>query len=99
MSGWYMGRGSMKLEFEERLSDSPFVEQIWRTQSDEGGTFISLALSQWQMCVWTYEGKTNVTLRGPETRATVVECPPDTDFFGIRFKVGTVMPVLPASNL
>jgi hypothetical protein len=89
----------MKLNFEERLSDSPFVERIWRTQSRSGGSFISLALSHWQMCVWERNGKTNVTLRGPETKATRVECPADTEFFGIIFKLGTVMAPLPASTL
>jgi AraC-like DNA-binding protein len=41
-----------------------------------------------------------MTVRGPETKATrspvtIV----GTEFFGIRFKVGTVMPYLPASTL
>lgn len=89
----------MLLNFVERHSDSPFVERIWRTHSERAGTFTSMALSHWQMCVWTERGKTNLTLRGPETKATRVPCPPDAEFLGIVFKLGTVMPHLPASTL
>lgn len=89
----------MILNFDERLSDSPFVERIWRTQSEQAGSFTSLALSHWQMCVWTEHGKRNLTMRGPETRATRVPCPANAEFLGIVFKLGTLMPHLPASNL
>ena len=41
-----------------------------------------------------------MTVRGPETRATLLPVTiVGTEFFGIRFKVGTVMPHLPASRL
>jgi AraC-like DNA-binding protein len=58
-----------------------------------------IALSHWQMCVWQQYGKTNFTIRGPETKATRVPVPGDTEFFGIVFKVGTFMPYLPPSAL
>lgn len=90
---------STLLDFEERLSDSPFVERIWRTQSEQDGAFTSLALSHWQMCIWKHNGKTTLTVRGPETKATPAYCPPEAEFFGIVFKLGTIMPILPASSL
>lgn len=41
-----------------------------------------------------------MTVRGPETKATLLPVTiVGTGFFGIRFKVGTVMPHLPASSL
>ena len=41
-----------------------------------------------------------MTVRGPETRATLLPVTSvGTEFFGIRFKVGTLMPHLPASSL
>lgn len=89
----------MLLSFEERPVDSAFVERIWRTQSQRAGTFISLALSHWQMCIWRHNGKTNVTVRGPETKATITPVLADTDYVGIVFKLGTFMPKLPASAL
>src|SRR5258708_4058072 len=89
----------MLLNFEERLSDSPFVERIWRTQSERAGTFISLALSHWQMCVWRHNGQTTLTVRGPETKATPTIVPENAEYLGIVFKLGTFMPQLPASGL
>jgi AraC-like DNA-binding protein len=89
----------MILTIEERLSDSPFVERVWRSRSEEGGPFISLAMSTWEMVITNLNGKSIFTVRGPETKATVQNVPANGDWLGIRFKVGTVMPHLPASNL
>jgi len=90
----------MIFNFEERLSDSPFVERIWRTQSERAGDFLSIAMSCWEMVVSKYQDKTYLTVRGPETKATPLQVSTvGTEFFGIRFRVGTVMPHLPASGL
>jgi hypothetical protein len=90
----------MIFNFEERLSDSPFVERIWRTQSEHTGDFLSVAASQWEMVVSRYNGETTMTVRGPETKATPLHVTlVGGEFFGIIFKHGTVMPYLPASNL
>ena len=51
------------------------------------------------MVVTRYNGKTTLTVRGPETKATPADCPADAEFFGIVFKLGTFMPHLPARNL
>jgi AraC-like DNA-binding protein len=89
----------MSLVFEEKPSDSPYVERVWRTQRDSEGPFISLANSHWQMCVWKHNGQPILTIRGPETKATPAYCIPDAEHFGIVFKFGTLMPKLPISNL
>src|SRR5689334_7860870 len=51
------------------------------------------------MVVTRQYGKTMLTVRGPETKATPLRCSADGEWLGIRFKLGTVMPHLPASNL
>jgi len=90
----------MLFTIEDRLSDSPFVERIWCAQSERTGSFRSIAMSGWDMVVSRYQDKTYMTVRGPETRATLLPVTiVGTEFFGIRFKVGTVMPHLPASSL
>lgn len=89
----------MNFIFDERASDSPFVERIWRTQSERSGSFISVAASHWEMVVTRYNGKTPLTLRGPETKATPADCPEDAEYFGIVFKLGVFMPHLPLTNL
>jgi AraC-like DNA-binding protein len=85
----------MNLIFEERLSDAPFVEKVWRTQSERAGSFISTAENHWEMVVTRYRGKTTFTVRGPETKATPADCPADAEFLGIVFKHGAFMPHFP----
>ncbi len=86
----------MAFDFEGRPSDSPFIESIWRTRSDQAGSFISSASIHFGMVVSRYQGKTIVTVRGPETKATPADFPADVEFLGIIFKLGTYMPHLPA---
>ncbi len=84
--------------FEDRLSDSPFVERVWRCHSDRAGKFLSVAASHFEMAVTRYRGKTFLTLRGPETKATTLDCPAEGKWLCIRFKLGTFMPqLLPGS--
>lgn len=89
----------MFLIFEERPSDSRFVERIWRSHSERAGTFQSIAACHWEMVVTRHEGKASLTVRGPETRATAADCPADGDWFAIRFKLGTFMPLLRPGDL
>ncbi len=89
----------MKLIVEERASDSPFVERIWRSHSDDINTFTSIAANHLDLVVWKYQGETNITLRGPETKATTAPVPEYAEFFGIIFRAGTFMPQFPVSTL
>ncbi|MCI0609588.1 MAG: helix-turn-helix domain-containing protein [Anaerolineae bacterium] len=89
----------MLFTFDERPSDSSFVERIWRTQSEHAGTFSSVAMSHWEMVVTRHHGKLTLTVRGPETKVMPLLCPAEGEWVGIRFKLGTFMPHLPASNL
>jgi len=90
----------MIFTFDERPSDSSFVERIWRTQSERAGSFSSVAMSHWEMVVTRYKGNTILTVRGPESKATPLHVSlVGAEFFGIRFKLGTLMPHLPASGL
>jgi AraC-like DNA-binding protein len=89
----------MDFIFEGKPADSSLVDSIWRTQSENAGTFMSLASIQWQMVVMRQYGKSYVTMRGPETKAAPAYSPENMEFFGITFKLGTFMPHLPTQNL
>lgn len=89
----------MDLICEERLSDSPYVETIWRGHSQDGGAFISMASSHSNLVVTRIAGRTLLTVRGPETRATPALAPPDAEFTGILFKPGTFLPLLPSKTV
>ena len=89
----------MFLVFADRPSDSPFVERVWRCHSERAGRFLSVASSHWEMVVTRLRGETTLTVRGPETRVTPLDCPADGEWIGIRFKLGTFMPQLPVARL
>jgi AraC-like DNA-binding protein len=89
----------MVLTFSDRPSDSPFVERIWRSHSDCGGTFLSVAQGHFEIAITRHQGRTFMTLRGPETTATPAECPAEGEWLGIRFRFGTFMPRLTPGEL
>ena len=85
----------MSLTSDSRLSDSPFVEMIWRAQTEQAGSFTSMASTHWEMVVTKYQDKISLTVRGPETIATPADYSSGYEFFGIVFKHGVFMPHLP----
>lgn len=87
------------LQFEDRKSTSPFVERIWRCSSGPGGTFLSMAEGSIELVVTRLPGFLAVTLRGPVSRGTPVECPPDGEWLAIRFRLGTYLPRIPTAAL
>ncbi|MBZ0292341.1 MAG: helix-turn-helix domain-containing protein [Anaerolineae bacterium] len=89
----------MDLTCEERLSDSPFIDRVWRSRSDQAGAFISMAESHCGIAVTRYQGKITLTVRGPETRATPAYCPEGAEFFGILFKHGAFIRLFPAQKV
>jgi hypothetical protein len=51
------------------------------------------------MVVTRCRGKVFLTLRGPETKATVAQCPADGEWLGVRFTLGTFVPHLMPGDL
>jgi hypothetical protein len=92
-------RASELFVLDEWGSGSGFVEKAWRTRSEPEPFFISIAASRWQIVVTTQRDRTQLTVRGPETRATVTAIPSDAEFFGIVFSLGTFMPTFPPARL
>ncbi|NOU87500.1 helix-turn-helix domain-containing protein [Paenibacillus sp. LMG 31460] len=95
---------SKSYRFEERHSDSPFVETIWRTPIEtitptyiNSGPYIFPAVRHWGLVVAKLDGKITLTLWGPGTKAAPAPCPRETEIFGIMFKPGAFMPHLPLS--
>lgn len=84
---------------EERLSDSPLIEHVWRARTETAGTFTSVAVNHWSLVVWDEEGQTHVAVRGPETIATTAPVPENSESFGIEFSLGAFMPHLPVNEL
>ena len=85
--------------FDERRLDSPYIDTVWRTRSERPGSFISRAVSRWEMVVTRQGGTSTLTVRGPETRAVPAPIPEDAEFCGIVFRLGTFLPHLPPGAL
>lgn len=77
---------------EDRASDHPFVEKVWRCHTERGDTFLSVAANCCEMVLTQLGGEGVLTLRGPETAATPMDCPAEGQWVGIRFKPGIFMP-------
>jgi hypothetical protein len=89
----------MFLRFADRPSDSPYIERVWRGRSDGGGPFVSVAAGHLELVVTRLADFATVTVRGPETRATTIDCPPDGEWAAIRFRPGVRIPSLPTRLL
>lgn len=89
----------MTFIFDERPSDSPFVDLVWRTESQGGGSFISAATSHIELVITRQKDRIHFTVKGPETRATSAPIPADAEFVGITFRPGIFMPYLTATEL
>jgi hypothetical protein len=85
---------------EDRPSDSPYVERIWRCHSDGAAPFLSIAASRCELVVSRLSGQITMSVHGPETKATALgDCPGDGEWVGILLKLGTFLPPLPTSAL
>ena len=94
-----MKRAVDLFRFERQSWRSSMIEQTWQTRSEPEESFISVAVSHWEMVVTRQRGMARLTVRGPETKATMAPIPRDAEFFGIQFSLGTFMPGIPPGQL
>ncbi|MGW4244491.1 helix-turn-helix domain-containing protein [Nocardia sp. NPDC004722] len=88
---------------EQRLSDSPYVERVYRAGSVAGMAATrmrSVANSNWELVVWRDGAATHVAVRGPETGPTVVELGSGAgETLGIVFRHGSFLAPMPVPAL
>jgi AraC-like DNA-binding protein len=89
----------MALVFEDRPSDSPYVDRVWRSQSHDIDDMTSIATGHWTLVVWQEASSVLAGVQGPESRATRAPVPQDATFLGIRFALGTTVCGLPMDRL
>jgi AraC-like DNA-binding protein len=90
---------AVSLEFDVRPSDNPLVDCVWRCRSGDVGELVSVSSSHWHLVVAEIGGLTEVTVHGPETRATTGPLPSDATWVGIRFQLGAVLQGLSVAGL
>jgi AraC-like DNA-binding protein len=85
----------MSFTYEDRESDSPFVENIWRTYTDSSGAYVAAADGRWDILIAKHGRSTSVLLGRPTIRATPILYSEGVEHIGIRFKLGTFLPRFP----
>jgi hypothetical protein len=81
---------------EGRLSDSPYVDSIWRGQADADHTLMCPADGRLNLRFTRLHGKVQVTAEGALTQAVPATHPEGVDWLVIKFKLGVFMPGIPA---
>src|SRR3954469_12882779 len=88
----------MGFSFEERATDSPYIEGIARVIAETEIAPICRADGGWELIVRTYEGRKSLMIAGPMSKAIINTYPAGSEFLVIRFKLGLFMASLPARN-
>jgi AraC-like DNA-binding protein len=83
----------MSALFESRLSDSPYIEVIWRGYVESDYAPICPADAHWNLLFTRYQDEIRVSVEGPTSRFTLKHHPEGAEFLVIKFKLGTTMPV------
>ncbi len=86
------------IDYEERASDSPYVETITRGWTAGAGSSSRPAECHWHMVIVRQLNRTQLIVVGPLTSAGIVSWQGAAEILWIKFKLGTFMPRLPAKN-
>lgn len=88
----------MGFVYEERPSDSPFIESITHGWTVGSGSTIRPAETNWHMVFVRYNGKMQPLFVGPLLTSGMVSYTEGAEILWLKFKLGTFMPHLPARN-
>ena len=89
----------MSLIFEERQSDSPYVELITTGLTTGSSTTIRPAEVHWHLVIAKFEGGLMPIVTGPLTTSGIVNFAEGIELLWIKFKLGTFIPRLPVRGL
>jgi hypothetical protein len=82
-----------------RLSDSPYVESIWRGTAQYETSFLCPADGRWNILLARRDGRVHVSVEGPMTRALPKTHVEGIEWLVIKFKLGTFLRDAPARSL
>src|SRR3954468_5480906 len=72
----------MGLEFETRVSDSPWISSVWACRSDQVAEMTSVATETWGLVFWEQDGTAYAAVTGPEASSGTAPVPTDASFVG-----------------
>jgi hypothetical protein len=84
--------------FEERPSDSPYIDTVTRGWTLSDGSATRPAETRWHMVFTKYGGRMHPLVVGPWTESGVVTYGEGAEILWIRFRLGTFMPGLPTAG-
>jgi hypothetical protein len=88
----------MGFSYEERQTDSSYIVGIARVFAETDITPLCRADGRWELIVRRQQGRNNLLVGGPMTKASLVSNGEGSEFLIIKFKFGLYMPALPARN-
>jgi AraC-like DNA-binding protein len=89
----------MSAIFESRLSDSPYIEILWRGRVEQDYSPVCPADVRWNLLFTKHHGRIRVSAEGATTAFVPKNQFEGVEFLVIKFKLGVFMPYLPAENL
>src|SRR5258708_907746 len=89
----------MSASFEGRLSDSPYIEMIWRGRVEQDYSPVCPADVRWNLLFTKHNGKIRVSVEGATSQYVPKTQFEGSEFLVIKFKLGVFMPDLPAGSL
>lgn len=89
----------MSLIFEERQSDSPYVESVTTGRTTGSSTTIRPAEIRWHLVIAKFKDGMIPIVTGPLTSSGVVTFMEGVELLWIKFKLGTFIPRLPVRGL
>ena len=88
----------MSLSYEERSSDSPYIDKVTQGWAEGEGSTIRPAEVNWHMILTHHGGGTQFLLVGPLETSGVVSWGGEAEILWIKFKLGAFMPHLPTRD-
>ena len=89
----------MSIIFEERLSDSPYIETVTHGYTASAGSTIRPAEVHWHMVFSKHDGRIHPLIVGPLKSSGVVSYGAGAEILWIKFKLGSFMPHLPIKQV
>lgn len=89
----------MSIIFEERVSDSPYVETVTQGYTASAGSTVRPAESHWHMVFVKVNGRTHSLIVGPWTTSGVASWGEGAEILWVKFKLGAFMPHHPTRKL
>lgn len=89
----------MTIFFEERPSDSPYIENVTYGGTAFDGVVIRPSEIHWHMVLSRFEGKARFTVVGPWTSAGELTYTGGADILWIKLRLGTFLPWLPGRKI